>query len=448
MQEGTATRRHRAGEEDQELRILHVDMDAFFVAVEVQADPSLAGRPVIVGGAGRRGVVASCSYEARAYGIHSAMPSARARSLCPEAVFLAGRYDAYAAVSRRLHAVLGSFTPAVEGIALDEAFLDVGGSRRLFGPAPAMAHTIRRAVRDALALDCSVGVARSKLLAKLASKAAKPKATRAETVPGPGVVVVSRAEELAFLHPLPVSALWGVGPATAARLARLGVDRVEHLAAVPLESLVATFGRALGRQLHDIAWARDERRVEPDRGVKSIGHEETYAADHADPAFLQHQVVRMADAVASRVRAAGMAGRTVTVKVRFGDFTTLTRSHTAAVALADGPGIARVAAGLLAGVDVRPGVRLLGVSLSGLAGLEEAGAARQLSFDDPGQEPGWGAASAAVDAVRARFGERAVGPAALAQPGGAGLDVKRVGDTQWGPSALGSGRDETAPGPG
>lgn len=428
-----------------DLGILHVDMDAFFVAVEVLADPSLAGRPVIVGGAGGRGVVASCSYEARAYGVHSAMPSTRARRLCPEAVWLPGRHDAYAQVSERLHAVLGSFTPLVEGVSLDEAFLDVSGARRLLGPAPDIAHAIRRAVAETLRLDCSVGVARCKLLAKLASKAAKPRASmlggppggpgRRPTVsvrPGPGVVVVEADAELGFLHPLPVTALWGVGPSTAERLARLGVERVGQLALVPVEVLVARFGQALGRQLHDIAWARDDRRVEPQRELKSVGHEETYAVDHADVEVLHRQVVRMADAVAGRLRAAGRAGRTVTLKVRFADFSTITRSRTHPVALADGPGIARSASALLEGVDVSPGVRLLGVSVSTLTEVGPQGYERQLSLAEAATDA-WVTASTALDAVRDRFGAGALGPAVLAG-GGPGLDVKRVGDTQWGPS--------------
>ncbi|MGH9067518.1 MAG: DNA polymerase IV [Acidimicrobiales bacterium] len=426
------------GEGGDRLSILHVDMDSFFVAVEVQADPALAGRPVIVGGAGARGVVASCSYEARCYGIHSAMPSARARRLCPRAVFLPGRYEAYAEVSRRFHDVLTSFTPAVEGIALDEAFLDVSGAHRLFGPAAAVARAVRSRVSSELDLDCSVGVARTKLLAKLASKAAKPRATRTaagvRVEPGEGVVVVPAADELAFLHPLPVSALWGVGPATAAKLARLGVLRVGELAEVPRQSLVAAFGRAVGGQLHQLAMGRDSRPVEPDRETKSVGHEETYARDRTDRDFLAGQVVRMADAVAGRLRAAGKRGRTVTVKVRFGDFSTITRSRTEPIATAEGPAIARSAGSLLASVDVSPGVRLLGVSVSGLAGPSswEGPVALPLGFGEASAGPDWGPATAAVDAVRARFGEGAVAPATLAR--GGRLDVKRVGDTQWGPS--------------
>ena len=422
------------------LSILHVDMDAFYASVEILADPTLAGRPVIVGGAGLRGVVASCSYEARAYGVRSAMPSVQARRLCPRAVFLPGRFDVYADYSRRLHDVLASFTPVVEGIGLDEAFLDVGRAHRLFGSGTEIARAVRAQVHEQLGLWSSVGVARSKLLAKLASRAAKPAAAPDGPAAGLGVFAVEADTELAFLHPLPVSALWGVGPVTAARLSRLGVSTVGDLALVPVETLVRTLGQALGRQLHDLAWARDPRPVEHDRELKSIGHEETYAQDDHDAASLGRQIVRMSDAVATRLRSAQKRGRTVTLKVRFGDMSTITRSHTLDDPMDQAPVIAEVAAAMLGSVDVGVGVRLLGVSVSGLAAASALGA-QQLSFgdldaggagpDQPADRAAWTDASVAVDAVRERFGTDAVGPAALATR--EGVDVKRKGDTQWGP---------------
>ena len=407
--------------------ILHVDMDSFYVSVEVLQDPSLAGKPVIVGGAGDRGVVASCSYEARAYGIHSAMPSTRARRLCPHAIFLSGHYDLYSDYSRRMHTILTSYTPLVEGISLDEAFLDVTGAQRLFGTGPEIARQIRTRVADELALACSVGVATTKLLAKLASKAAKPRAAMSGTEPGAGVFVVEPGEELAFLHPLPVSALWGVGPATETRLKRFGVATIGDLATVPRATLVGSLGQSLGAHLHELAHGRDPRPVEPDREIKSVSHEETYAADHVTHEPLRVEAVRMADAVATRMRSTHLSGRTVTIKVRFGDFTTITRSHTFPGPVDGGPTIAKTAIELLDQLDVSPGVRLFGV---GVSNLVEDGA-RQLTLDDAMPSAAWDGATRAVDEVRARFGDRAVGPGTLA--GGDRLRLKRQGDTQWGP---------------
>jgi DNA polymerase IV len=405
--------------------ILHVDMDAFYAAVEILEDPSLAGKPVIVGGTGNRGVVAACSYEARMFGVHSAMPSVRARRLCPNAVFLPGRFDRYGEYSRRLHEILLSFTPLVEGIALDEAFLDVGGARRLLGPAQGLAVELRDRIAGELGLTASVGAATSKLIAKLASEAAKPLVTPQGVRAGLGVRVVAPGEELAFLHPHPVQALWGVGPATLKRLQRFGVRTVGDLAALPEATVVHGLGEAQGRHLHALAWARDERPVEADRAAKSIGHEETYAHDHYELEALRREAVRMAESVGVRLRELGQAGRTVTVKVRFADFQTITRSRTLAEPVDTGTAVAVVACELLDQVDPTPGVRLLGVSASNLA-LKQA---QQLTLDDA--VPLWDDATRAVDEVRQRFGSDAVGPASLVGEGG--LRMKRRGDQQWGP---------------
>jgi DNA polymerase-4 len=419
--------------------ILHVDMDCFFAAVEVLRDPSLAGKPVIVGGAGLRGVVASCSYEARAYGIHSAMPSSRARRLCPHAVFVPGHYDVYADYSKHINDVFRSYTPLVEGISLDEAFLDVSGAQRLFGPAPEIAAQIRHRIFEEHGLWASVGVASCKLIAKLASEAAKPTASLKGPVPGKGVVVVDVGDELAFLHPLPVGALWGVGPATRERLRRFGVATVGDLAHVPLDTLVTALGKGVGQHLHGLAWAEDDRPVVPEGKAKSISHEETYAHDIADRERLHREIVRMGDAVASRLRESGLAGRTVSIKVRFHDFATITRSHTVGGGIDNGPEIVRIASALIDAVDVSAGVRLLGVGVSNLVEGIEA----QLTFDDliaqqpGGPTPTWDEATKAVDEVRRRFGERALGPAVLAD--GAGVQVKRRGEQQWGPSGPAAG---------
>jgi DNA polymerase-4 len=405
--------------------IVHVDMDAFFVAVELLRRPELRGTPVVVGGAGRRGVVAAASYEARAYGVHSALPSMRARRLCPQATFLPGDYAAYSAVSARVMAIFLGMTPLVEPISLDEAFLDVTGARRVHGTGVEIAHEIRRRVLAEEQLTCSVGVAPNKFLAKLASEASKPRASPRGPIPGAGVTVVEPGRELAFLHPLPVQALWGVGPTTKDKLARLGVRTVSELAALSEPTVIGALGDANGRHLYRLAHAIDDRAVVPEQAPKSIGHEETFAEDHHQRESLEREAVRMADAVASRLRAHGLAGRTVTIKVRFHDFRTITRSSTLAVAVDSGAAIARAAKGLLAGVDPSTGVRLFGVSVTGLVAD-----GRQLSLDDAAG-PGWEDADLAVDAIRRRFGDAAIGPAALTGPDG--LRRKRRGDQQWGP---------------
>ncbi len=406
--------------------IVHVDMDAFFVSVELLRHPELRGLPVVVGGTGDRGVVAAASYEARRFGIHSAMPSTRARRQCPQAVFLPGDHARYEEVSRDLHELWDSFTPLVEGISLDEAFLDVTGASRLLGGGAAIATQLRQQTTERFGLTCSVGVAPNKLLAKLASEAAKPKVVPSGIDPGHGVVVVAPGDELAFLHPHPVRALWGVGPETAARLERLGVRTVGDLAALPLAGVVAALGRASGHHLHELANARDNRAVVPDQAAKSIGHEQTFAHDHHERATLAVELVRMADAVASRLRQGGLAARTVTLKVRFGSFTTITRSITLAEPADTGPAVARAARALLDQIDPTPGVRLLGVSTSNLVD----GGQRQLSLDEVGQ-PGWDEASKVVDGIRDRFGRAAIGPASLVDQGG--LRVVRGGEQQWGP---------------
>ena len=406
-------------------------MDAFFVSVELLRRPELRGQPVVVGGTGSRGVVAAASYEARAYGVFSAMPSAGARRLCPHAVFLPGDHAHYGLVSERVMEIFRSFTPLVEPISLDEAFLDVTGARRSQGDGATVAHRIRAEVVAREGLTCSVGVAPSKMLAKLASEAAKPRASTDGPEPGEGVHVIAPGEELGFLHPLPARALWGVGPATLDRLERLGVRTVGDIADLPEDTLVATLGSAHGRHLAQLARAIDPRPVEPDQQLKSVGHEETFAHDHHEHETLTREAVRMSDGVARRLRRAGLAGRTVTLKVRFADFQTITRSSTLPTTVDDGPAVARAALALLAAVDPTPGVRLLGVSVSGLV----TGAAQQLSFEDF-EGASWHEASGAVDAIRERFGDRSIGPASAV--GERGLQVPRRGEQQWGPNERGA----------
>jgi DNA polymerase IV len=383
--------------------ILHVDLDAFYASVEVRDNPALAGKPVLVGGTGPRGVVAAASYEARRFGVHSAMPMGQARRLCPQAIVLPPRFDVYAEKSRAVHEIFAAFTPLIEPIALDEAFLDVSGALRLLGTGAEIGAAIRARVQAETGLTASVGVAPNKLLAKLASDDAKPD----------GMLVVQPGGELAFLHPHPVGRLWGVGPATLARLERFGIETIGDLAALPEASLVDALGRAHGHQLHELACGRDDRPVEPDRETKSIGQEETFPRDVADKEALGRDVRRMAERVGARLREGGLAGRTVTLKVRFPDFRTITRSATLPEPFAVSAEIARLALALLDKVDTAGGVRLIGVSMSNLT----AGAARQASLF--GEETATELATpiqSVVDAVRARFGSDALGPAASVEP--------------------------------
>jgi DNA polymerase IV len=415
--------------------ILHVDMDAFFVSVELLDQPELRGKPVVVGGDGERGVVAAASYEARAFGVHSAMSSVQARRLCPHAVFLRGRYHRYSEVSANVMSIFKDVTPLVEPLSLDEAFLDVSGALRLLGEAPTIAASIRRRVLDEQGLTCSVGVASTKFVAKLATEAAKPKASKNGPQFGSGVFVVEPEETLSFLRPLPVESLWGVGPATLAKLHRIGVLTIADLADLPEENVVAALGRSQGRHLHSLANGRDERSVEPDRAMKSIGHEETFSRDHHLRSTLERELVQFADSVASRLRAQGVVGRTVQLKIRFGDFTTITRSTTLAVAVDDSRSLLEAGRGLLALVDPAQGVRLLGLSVSGLS----SDASRQLTFDEAISGPGWQQADRTIDEIRARFGDEAIGPAVASGPDG--LRLKRRGAQQWGPDA-----EQTDPG--
>jgi len=427
--------------------VLHVDMDAFFASVELLDHPELLGQPVIVGGSGRRGVVASCTYEARRFGVRSAMPMFRAKELCPHAVVLDGRHDRYGEVSEQLRAIFLSVTPLVEPIGLDEAFLDVTGSRRLLGSPVSIAHAIKSRIADDLSLHCCVGVGRSKMFAKLASEAAKPRVTREGVELGSGVRFVAPDEELAFLHPLPIEALWGVGPATAKRLHDLGITTVGDIAEVGEAVLVRQLGRSHGEHLAALATGRDPSPVVADRAAKSIGHEQTFPVDITDPAVLAAKVVAMSDSVAEVLAREGLAGRTVTLKVRFGDFTTFTRSHTLGAGLDAGAAIAAVAAALLEAVDLVAGVRLLGVSVSGLG---QRAASRQLSFTF-GQgsseedravsaQASWDEISQAVAAIRARFGRAAVGPVSA-------LKERREPPEWWGPSGDAEGAGGAKPRP-
>ena len=401
--------------------ILHADLDAFYASVEELADPSLVGKPVIVGGLGARGVVAAASYEARRFGVRSAMPMAQARRACPHGVFLAPRFDAYQAASTQVMEIFRSYTPLVEPLALDEAFLDVRGARRRVGTGAEIAGDLRARVRAETGLTVSVGVASTKFVAKLASDLAKPD----------GLLVIAPGTELQFLHPLPVEHLWGVGPATSAVLHRLGLRTVGDLAQFGEDALVAALGDAHGRHLHALAHNDDPRAVEPERVLKSVGHEETFPVDHADRDVLTREVVRLADRTAARLRANGLRGRTVQLKVRFADFRTITRSRTLATATDLAADIGTTARALLDAVDVAEGVRLLGVSVQQLAGEgDDEQQALPLGLDaetTPGDERR-AALERSIDGVRSRYGDGSVIPARLVS-GRAAPDAPPAGPT-------------------
>jgi DNA polymerase IV len=382
--------------------ILHVDMDAFFASVEVRRRPELRGRPVVVGGTGPRGVVSSASYEARAFGVRSAMPGGQARRLCPQAEFLPPDMAAYAEASREVMAIFSEITPLVEPLSVDEAFLDVAGAQRLLGRPTEIARHIRARVAAELRLTCSVGVAPTKFLAKLASTRCKPD----------GLLVVPVHAALEFLHPLPVEALWGVGERTAESLRRLGLRLVGDVAQAPIGMLRQALGEAAARHLHELAAGRDPRPVSTERVEKSIGNETTFDVDVSDADVIRRTLLGLANRVGARLRESGQAGRTVAIKVRLADFRTLSRSRTLGVATDVAREIFDTAWALYEAL--RPGdkVRLLGVRVEGLAPSEDA--PRQLALGERAQ--GWREAERAADAAAARFGARIVRPASLLSP--------------------------------
>jgi DNA polymerase-4 len=377
--------------------ILHVDMDAFYASVEQRDRPELRGRPVIVGAdpAGR-GVVSAASYEARRFGVHSAMPIGRAARLCPDAAFLPVDMDKYARVSRQVMAILAELTPLLEPLSIDEAFLDLTGTEGLHGDGTAAARTIKSRIAKTLGLTASVGVAPNKFVAKVASDLRKPD----------GLVVVGPGAEADFLAPLPVSRLWGVGRVTAASLEAMGLRTIGQLAAVPLSYLEARFGPS-ARGLRDLALGRDDRAVEPFAPPKSMGAEETFGRDHRDIDRLAATLREQAERVARELREEGYAGRCVTLKLRFADFSTLTRRHTDDPTQ-DGLLIYRRARALLDRIPLRQAVRLIGLSVSGL-GPAAVGQLSLLGADTLRRER----LARAMDRVTARFGEASLRPASL-----------------------------------
>jgi DNA polymerase-4 len=379
--------------------MLHVDMDAFYAAVEVRRRPELRGKPVIVGGAGPRGVVSSASYEARTFGVRSAMPGARARRLCPGGIFLPPDFAAYTAASRAVMAIFRDVTPLVEPLSLDEAFLDVAGAVRLLGRPAVIGAAIRRRVAEEQSLTCSVGVAATKFIAKLGSTRAKPD----------GLVVVPAARTLEYLHPLPVGALWGVGEKSEEALRRLGLRTVRDVAEAPLGLLRRALGESAATHLHELAWGRDPRPVVPHQPEKSIGAETTFDTDVADPQVIRRALLALSGTTAGRLRRAGQAGRTITLKVRLSDFRTLNRSRTVGAATDVSREIFETVWSLFTALAPGERVRLVGVRVDGLGGAGEA--PHQLSLGE--RETGWREAERAADAAAARFGAGAVRPASL-----------------------------------
>jgi DNA polymerase IV len=374
-----------------EATILHADLDAFFASVEQRDDPRLRGRPVIVGG----GVVMAASYEARACGVRGAMGGREARRLCPHAVVVEPRMAAYSEASRAVFAVFERTTPLVEGISIDEAFLDVGGLRRTAGAPPEIAVRLRRQVREEVGLAITVGVARTKFLAKVASAGAKPD----------GLLVVPPDGETAFLHPLPVERLWGVGPKTAARLRARGLTTVGEVALVPEPALVAMLGPASGRHLHALAHHRDPRPVEGGRRRKSMGAQSAMRLARHSPEEIDARLAALVDRVARRMRIAGRVGRTVTIRLRFADFARATRAHTLAEATAHTATLLGAARDLLAAAmpTIRHrGITLVGISVGNL--VDDDAVQLALPFDRTAA----GALDAALDDLRARFGTDAV----------------------------------------
>jgi DNA polymerase IV len=392
--------RSTLGVDDAGCNILHVDMDAFYASVELRRRPELIGKPVIVGHNGSRGVVLSATYEARALGIHSAMPMGRAKRVAPQAIIIEPDHHQYAEASAAVMAIFHSLTPLVEPLSLDEAFLDVAGAQRRLGSPAQIGAALRAQVYDEQRLPCSVGVAASKFVAKLASTNAKPD----------GLLVVPADQVIEFLHPLPVGALWGVGERTEEQLQNLGLRTVADVAHTPLATLQRALGNAAGEHLFELSWGRDPRTVTPNEPERSIGNEETFATDIDDPEIIRAELLRLSEKVAARCRRAEVVGRTVTIKVRFADFTTITRARTLNQHTDVGREIYATAVSLFDALHLqRARLRLVGVRLTGLADV--ATRSEQLMIGAP--EQGWREAEQAVDRATARFGPDAVRPARL-----------------------------------
>lgn len=421
-----------------EAPLLHIDLDAFFASVEILDDPTLVGKPVVVGGPASRGVVASASYEARRYGVRSAMPTVVARRMCPHLIVLPGRFDRYEIYSRKFHDVIRDLTPEYEPLGLDEVFADLRSLRRLNVRPIAASKALRHRINTELGLECGVGLGRNKLFAKLASKKSKPRVVNGKLVPGEGVVWVSPRLESQWLNELPVRALWGVGPATAAKLEKLGLQWVRDLVNVDERTLAGHVGPSLAATLWAYAHGEDNREVVIDRVVKSIGHEETFLRSLQGMDELVVEARAHSAVVARALRNQSRVARTISIVVRFDDFTGVTRSQTLSFGIDDEFAISAIAEALLASIDLHHAVRLLGVHASSF--LERSDNQVQLTFGfesssenlrhqaelvSQERQIGYEALRDAVDDVRHKFGKAAVGTASELRESGVEIETQR-----------------------
>ena len=378
-------------------------MDAFFALVEVRENPSLAGKQVIVGYDGNRGVVLSATYEARKLGVHSAMPMSRALRLAPNAIVVEPDHEKYSEVSENVMAIFESITPLVQPLSVDEAFLDISGAQKLMGTPSQIGEVIRARVSDEQGITCSVGVASTMFVAKLATNFAKPD----------GLHVVPADKVIEFLHPLPIGALWGVGEKTAEQLSRLGLVNVSDIANTPVKTLARVVGQAAAEHLYELSWGRDPRTVTPNQAEKSIGAERTFESDIDDPEEILAQILDLSNKVAKRLRAANYFSRTITIKVRFADFTSVTRSKSLPSSTDLATDIYATSKSLFEAMHLqRARIRLVGVRATGLVPTSES----SVQLEVPERDSGWREAEEAMDQVSLKFGNSAVKPARLIKP--------------------------------
>ncbi len=399
-QDGSTRQVSAASVDSSTATILHVDLDAFFASVELLEHPELVDEPVVVAHNSSRSVVTAANYPARKFGVRSAIPLSRALQLCPKAIVLEPHFEKYRHFSRQVMAIFDDMTPIVERLGIDEAFLDVAGARGVIGTPAEVGALIRARVRAETGLACSVGAASTKFVAKLASGRAKPD----------GLLVIPRDETLSFLHPLPVGALWGVGAVTEQTLLNRGLRTIGDIAATPVDALRKLVGEASGRKLHQLANGIDERSVTLGSSEKSIGHEVTFDVDVADSAVLQRELLRQSNLVGVRLRDAGLEGRTVVLKLRYADFTTITRSRTLAEPTDLGRRIADEVRAIHSALGVHPSVRLIGVRVEQLT----ARGSTPVGLWD--EDEVWRGAETAIDGVSDRFGKDALRPASLLRP--------------------------------